>query len=113
MTLGPTIALMPLVESSRGAIARWLTVFGRVPSFYVLHIPLIHALVLVVCDSEGRRRAVALRESSDGQPAACWLRLEPDAALCRVGRGDRSCSISCRWFAGVKATRQHWWFGYP
>jgi uncharacterized membrane protein len=43
MTLGPTIALLPLLERARGAVARWLTIFGRVPLFYyLLHIPLIH-----------------------------------------------------------------------
>ena len=49
MTLGPTIALLPVLERARGPIARWLTVFGRVPFFfYLLHIPLIHVLALVV-----------------------------------------------------------------
>jgi uncharacterized membrane protein len=49
MTLGPTIALMPLLEGARGMISRVLTVFGRVPLFYyLLHIPLIHALAIAV-----------------------------------------------------------------
>jgi len=49
MTLGPTIALLPLLDRARGRIANWLTLFGRVPFFYyLLHIPLIHALALVV-----------------------------------------------------------------
>jgi uncharacterized membrane protein len=49
MTLGPTIALIPLLQRARGALANWLTVFGRVPFFfYLLHIPLIHALALIV-----------------------------------------------------------------
>jgi uncharacterized membrane protein len=49
MTLGPTIALIPVLERARGGFGRWLTVFGRVPLFfYVLHIPLIHALALAV-----------------------------------------------------------------
>jgi len=49
MTLGPIIALIPFLETFRGAFARWMTVFGRVPLFfYLIHIPLIHALALVV-----------------------------------------------------------------
>jgi hypothetical protein len=49
MTLGPLIALMPLVERARGAIANALELFGRVPLFYyVLHIPLIHLAAIVV-----------------------------------------------------------------
>src|SRR5271155_3955432 len=43
MTLGPTIALIPLLEGLNGGLARRIIVFGRVPFFYyVLHIPLIH-----------------------------------------------------------------------
>src|SRR6267143_2720442 len=49
MTLGPTIALIPLLDRVQGRVAQWLTVFGRVPFFYyLLHIPLIHALALIV-----------------------------------------------------------------
>jgi uncharacterized membrane protein len=49
MTLGPAIAVMPYADRARGAIARVLSVFGRVPMFYyLLHIPLIHILALGV-----------------------------------------------------------------
>ena len=49
MTLGPTIALLPLAERARGWFADVLAVFGRVPMFYyLLHIPLIHATALLV-----------------------------------------------------------------
>jgi hypothetical protein len=49
MTLGPTIAVLPLLEKAQGRIARWLTIFGRTPLFYyLLHIPLIHAVAVVV-----------------------------------------------------------------
>jgi uncharacterized membrane protein len=49
MTLGPTIALLPLAERARGWLANVFVTFGRVPMFYyLLHIPLIHATALVV-----------------------------------------------------------------
>ena len=38
-----------MLERARGGIANALELFGRVPLFYyVLHIPLIHALAIVV-----------------------------------------------------------------
>ena len=49
MTLGPTIALMPLADRARGPIGNVLATFGRVPFFYyLLHIPLIHTVALIV-----------------------------------------------------------------
>jgi uncharacterized membrane protein len=49
MTLGPTILLLPFVEGMKGAVAKVLTTFGRVPMwYYLLHIPLIHSLAIVV-----------------------------------------------------------------
>ena len=49
MTLGPIITLIPFLEGVNGFLARRITLFGRVPFFfYMLHIPLIHALALVV-----------------------------------------------------------------
>jgi uncharacterized membrane protein len=49
MTLGPIIAALPLLERAKTAVAHVCEVFGRVPLFfYLLHIPLIHALALIV-----------------------------------------------------------------
>jgi uncharacterized membrane protein len=49
MTLGPLIALIPVMEKLKGPLAHVLTVFGRVPMFfYLLHIPLIHLAAWLV-----------------------------------------------------------------
>ena len=115
MTLGPTIALIPLVERVRGRVAQWLTVFGRVPFFYyVLHIPLIHALALVVS-------VIRLGEVSP------WLFANhpmatpppPDGYTWTLGLLYLIWTIAvvllyfpCRWYAELKARRQDWWLKY-
>ena len=49
MTLGPVIALIPMLDRANGTFARLMTTFGRVPFFfYVLHLPLIHFIALIV-----------------------------------------------------------------
>ena len=115
MTLGPTIALIPLLEGMRGMVARWLTLFGRVPFFYyVLHIPLIHALALVV--SEIREGAVnpwlftnhpmGNPPPPDGYPWSLPLLYLVWAAIILI------LYPACRWFSGVKARRTEWWLRY-
>jgi uncharacterized membrane protein len=115
MTLGPTIAVMPVLERSRGTVARWLTVFGRVPFFfYVLHIPLIHALALVVS---------GVRQGS----ASPWLFANhpmrnpppPDGYTWSLGLLYLVWGIAivllylaCRWFAGLKARRTDAWLRF-
>ena len=114
MTLGPTIALIPLLEGARGALARWITVFGRVPFFfYMLHIPLIHGLALVV--SKIRLGAVSpwlFTNHPMGNPPPdgyTWslplLYLVWAAAILIL-------FFACRWFSGLKARRSEWWLGY-
>ncbi len=115
MTLGPTIALMPLLERARGALARWISVFGRVPFFfYVLHIPLIHALALVVS-------RVRLGEVSpwlfantpmgnppppDGYPWSLPLLYLIWALATAL------LYLPCRWFADLKSRRKDRWLSY-
>jgi uncharacterized membrane protein len=108
MTLGPTIALIPLAERSRGALARWLTVFGSVPFFfYLLHIPLVHALALVV--STVRLGAVSpwlFANHPMGNPPPpegyAWslplLYLTWAVAIAML-------YVACRWFGDLKTKR--------
>ncbi|MBL0940902.1 MAG: DUF1624 domain-containing protein [Gemmatimonadaceae bacterium] len=49
MTLGPTIAAIPLLERVHSYWADWLTVFGRTPMYYyLLHLPLIHFVAVLI-----------------------------------------------------------------
>ena len=115
MTLGPTIALIPFLERARGTLAHWLTVFGRVPFFfYVLHIPLIHALALVV--SKIRLGAVSpwlFANHPMGNPEAPEGYTWSLGLLYVVWAGAIVLLyFPCRRFAELKARRKEWWLGY-
>ena len=115
MTLGPTIALIPLLDRARGRIVHWLTVFGRVPFFYyVLHIPLIHALALLVSKIRlGEVSSWLFTNHPMGNPPA------PDGYTWSLGLLYLVWAVAilllyvpCRWYADLKARRQDWWLKY-
>jgi uncharacterized membrane protein len=115
MTLGPTLALIPPLERARGAAARFVTVFGRVPFlYYMLHIPLIHALALVV--SGIRLGAVspwlfANHPMGNPPPPEGYTWTLPLLYLVwAVAIGILY--FACRWFADLKARRTDWWLRY-
>jgi len=115
MTLGPTIALIPVLERSTGIIARWMTVFGRVPFFfYVLHIPLIHLAAVIVSKIRlgtvvpwlfanhpmGSPRPPAGYPWSLGLLYLVWFIVVIILYF------------ACRWYADVKARRKSPWMAY-
>jgi uncharacterized membrane protein len=113
MTLGPTIALVPVVDRARGWFMDVLATFGRVPMFYyLLHIPLIHATALVV------------RLVQEGSVHPEWYATAPYASVPREFMWGLPLLylvfivvvallyVPCRWFAGLKARRQHAWLSY-
>lgn len=115
MTLGPIIALIPLLENARGALVRAIALFGRVPFFYyVLHIPLIHVLALVVSKLRLRSISPWLFENhpmGNSEP--------PDGYIWSLLLLYLVWAITiailypvCRWFANVKATGTSWWLKY-
>jgi uncharacterized membrane protein len=115
MTLGPTIALMPWLERARGAAARWLTVFGRVPFFfYLLHIPLIHALaVLVSAIRLGTVSPWLFANHPMGNPPP------PEGYTWSLGLLYLVWALAivilyfaCRWFADLKARRPEAWLKF-
>ena len=111
MTLGPTIALIPLLERVRGKAAGWISLFGRVPFFfYVLHIPLIHGLALLV--SKIRLGSVspwlfmnhpaASPPPPEGYPWSLGLLYAVWALAIAL------LWLACRWYADLKARRGGW-----
>ncbi|MBI4502266.1 MAG: DUF1624 domain-containing protein [Gemmatimonadetes bacterium] len=115
MTLGPTIALLPLLEGAGGVAARVLTVFGRVPLFYyLLHIPVIHGVALIVS---------LLRLGS----VSPWLFANHPMMNPPVPEGYTwslellylvtivvvaGLYFPCRWFAELKQRRRNSWLSY-
>lgn len=109
MTLGPTLAFIPVAERMRGRVGSILSTFGRVPMFfYLLHIPLIHASAVVV----------SLIRQGHVEP---WLFGNHPMAPPPVPEGYRwSLALlyldfaiviallywPCRWYAGLKARRK-------
>ena len=115
MTLGPTIALMPVLERARGTVARWLTVFGRVPFFfYLLHIPLIHALAVIVSGIRlGHVSPWLFTNHPMGNPPP------PDGYTWSLGLLYLVWALAivilyvvCRWFAELKARRTDAWLRF-
>ena len=113
MTLGPTIALLPLLDHARGRIAEVLRTFGRVPMFYyLLHIPTIHVAALLV---------TLLRE---GQLHPEWYASAPFASVPPDHRWSlgllyvvfvlvvAALYVPCRWFDRLKARRKDGWIRY-
>jgi uncharacterized membrane protein len=115
MTLGPTIALVPLLQDARGQVAGWVSTFGRVPFFYyVLHIPLIHALALVVSWArQGRVSPWLFANHPMGNPPP------PEGYAWSLGllylvwaMAIVILYVACRWFAELKARRTEAWLSY-
>jgi uncharacterized membrane protein len=115
MTLGPIIALLPFLETARGAMARTLVIFGRVPFFfYVLHIPLIHALALIV--SRIRLGFVspwlfANHPMGNPEPPDGYTWTLPLLYLCWA-IAILILYFACRWFSALKSRRSEWWLKY-
>jgi len=115
MTLGPIIALIPLLENAKGTLVRAITAFGRVPFFYyMLHIPLIHALALIVSKIRlGYVSPWLFANHPMGNPEA------PDGYMWSLpllylvwAMAITLLYFPCRWFAGFKSRRNDWWLTY-
>jgi uncharacterized membrane protein len=112
MTLGPAIALLPLLERVRGPAAELFHRLGRVPLFFwLLHVPLIHLIAV----------GFSLWRYGEVIP---WLYRNPPTPLPQ-GYGYGLVTVylvtaavvavlypACRWFAAVKRRRRDPWLSY-
>ena len=116
MGLGPALLLLRPLEGRLPRLLQPALVFGRVPLFYfLLHLPLIHALAVIVCYAQNG--------------AARWMFESPNLASYPFtpppGWGLSLPSIYllwmlvvgilypvCRWFAMVKQRRTDDWLSY-
>ena len=115
MTLGPTIALLPVAERARGRVARVLETFGRVPFFYyALHIPLIHVLAcLVSLIRDGHvTRWLFANHPMMVPPAPPGYRWSLPLLYGVTVLALVLLYFPCRWYAGVKARQRSQWLTY-
>ncbi len=115
MTLGPTIAVLPLAERARGVIGHVLAVFGRVPMFfYLLHIPAIHAAAIVVSlIREGRVDAwLFANHPMLPPPPPAGYAWDLSLLYLVFFLVIAILYYPCRWFARVKAQRAMGWVRY-
>ena len=115
MTLGPTIALLPLAERARGWIADGLTTFGRVPMFYyLLHIPLIHLVFVglsvirfgTVIPWMTANHPMNPGPPPDGYPYGLPALYAITLAVIVV------LYFPCRWYTRARTERPQWWMTY-
>jgi uncharacterized membrane protein len=115
MTLGPALVLLSFFDQRTPRLLRPLLVFGRVPLFYyLLHLPLIHALAVLTARLRYGR--------------ADWLFHSPFANQSADIPADNGFGLpviygiwlgvvlmlypACRWFAELKRRRREPWLSY-
>ena len=115
MTLGPTIALIPALERARGRVARWLTIFGRVPLFYyLLHIPFIHLVTLLISlvrTPESTGWLIA-NHPLDPPPVPEGYRYSLPLLYLVTALVVVALYFPCRWYAEVKARKKNTLLSY-
>jgi uncharacterized membrane protein len=115
MTLGPMIAALPLAERARGPIARALASVGSVPLFfYLVHLPLVHALAIAVSALRTGgvdRWLYANHPMAAPPPPADHVWSLPLLYLVWA-IATVLLALACRWYAAVKRRHPGGWLRY-
>jgi uncharacterized membrane protein len=112
MTLGPALIALALTENAHGRVARWLSVYGRVPMFYyVVHIFVAHAIgVALALAQGGHLERIAAVDDPGSIPA--WYGVSLPGVYVAWSTVVLLMYWPCRWFAELKRTRDDWWLRY-
>jgi uncharacterized membrane protein len=111
MTLGPGIALLPLLEKAKGRVAQWVLVYGRVPMFYyVIHVYLAHTVGVVLALAAGKTIPWLNPAMRGVVPANSGFELW----VVYVAWIFVFVALypACKWWMNLKRRRNDWWLGY-
>ena len=115
MTLGPVIVLLPSLEDAHSRAASAVELFGRVPFFYyLLHIPLIHALAIGVSAARLGYVSPWLFENHPFAPPPAPAGYTWSLGLLYLvwAAAVGILYFACRWFDRVKRSRRRAWLTY-
>ena len=112
MTLGPAIAVLPLLGKINGRISNFFCVYGRVPLFYyILHIYLIHAVQVIIGLSMGYPLHIFTDTGSMFDPKLVWGFSLGWVYLIWISV-VLILYYPCRWYMRIKMKHKRWWLSY-
>jgi uncharacterized membrane protein len=112
MTIGPGIAVLPLLERWQGRLPKFFTVYGRVPMFYyILHIYLIHTMALVLALFMKVPAHYFVGGNAIFAPKPNWGFNLPMVYMFWV-IAILLLYYPCRWFMKIKMSHKKWWLSY-
>lgn len=111
MTIGPGIALLPILEKFNNGFTRFFTVFGRVPMFYyILHLYVIHGLALFTGLFMGIPYTFFTNDMLFNSSAHWGFSL--GIVYCFWALAIFILYFPSRWWIGIKQRHRHWWLSY-
>ena len=113
MTLGPAIALLPVLNKLTGKAGNVIQVYGSVPFFYyICHIYLIHLICVILFFATGHNTSEIVGEHTP-------FLFRPDTFGFSLGVVYLLWLLvvillyfPCRWYSRYKKTHKHWWLSY-
>ncbi|MEO8501036.1 MAG: heparan-alpha-glucosaminide N-acetyltransferase domain-containing protein [Vicinamibacteria bacterium] len=115
MTLGPSVAVLPLLDRVSGRVGKWLETFGRVPMFfYLIHIPLIHSFAFVIAVVRTPNAVGWLFGNHPMNPPPVPANYQWSLGLL-YGVTLLALAVLlplCRAYGHAKETRRRWWYRY-